>query len=392
MLGFVSFSLIVSLVFLTWAWYAAQRPTGARSICLVAGVGLLSLVISGALFIQSFWTLVFVGFGAMCFGGVRTRRVAVIAAFLLAYAMVLTPSLNRYAGLQLARRQFPIESVTARLAYEQHRPEANTAKITATSLSPAVAYRLTAAEEKDILASRRRSSLGQIHDRSYEAFILAPGFGSGRMGYIRLPSVRLPDAQPIELPKLDEGEAPYLPEALPGAPVATGPGRDAVEALHTAGVDDFLRPDRLGYVKNRDHVVGFQSHQFQAMPELPKPSRAETEWQVVRLELLGLLKGPTPHVYVSEHLPRMDELKDAATRPLNDFEGRSLPKLRTDEDIVVEESPNLVRMLGSLRAGKTCVLCHSVERGELLGAFSYELRRTQPVPEAAKKTVAPSET
>jgi hypothetical protein len=30
-------------------------------------------------------------------------------------------------------------------------------------------------------------------------------------------------------------------------------------------------------------------------------------------------------------------------------------------------------MLGSLRAAKQCLDCHNVQRGELLGAFSYRL-------------------
>jgi hypothetical protein len=32
-------------------------------------------------------------------------------------------------------------------------------------------------------------------------------------------------------------------------------------------------------------------------------------------------------------------------------------------------------MLGSLRATKHCLQCHSGSRGSLLGAFSYRLRR-----------------
>ena len=35
---------------------------------------------------------------------------------------------------------------------------------------------------------------------------------------------------------------------------------------------------------------------------------------------------------------------------------------------------------GSIRAVKQCLSCHSVERGELLGVFSYALRRELPLP------------
>jgi hypothetical protein len=45
--------------------------------------------------------------------------------------------------------------------------------------------------------------------------------------------------------------------------------------------------------------------------------------------------------------------------------------LRTAEDIVIDDSANPLRMLGSLRAADPCRDCHSVARGELLGAFTY---------------------
>jgi hypothetical protein len=50
-----------------------------------------------------------------------------------------------------------------------------------------------------------------------------------------------------------------------------------------------------------------------------------------------------------------------------------LKRLRSDEDLVIDDAPNRIRMVGSLRAGKGCLECHSVRRGELLGAFSYVL-------------------
>jgi len=108
------------------------------------------------------------------------------------------------------------------------------------------------------------------------------------------------------------------------------------------------------------------------------------DWTVAKLELVSLLKHSEPRVYVSTQLPRMDQLKDAPTRPLDPFESRSLEQLRTAQDLVLEQRASDVRMLGSVRAGKNCLQCHNVTRGDLLGAFSYELRRTNAVPE--KKT------
>jgi len=88
--------------------------------------------------------------------------------------------------------------------------------------------------------------------------------------------------------------------------------------------------------------------------------------------------------YVSKNLPQMDELRDAQTRPLDDFEQHALDRLRSDEDLVIDDAPNRIRMVGSLRAGKDCLECHSVRRGELLGAFSYELIGGRPIPVRAE--------
>ena len=73
----------------------------------------------------------------------------------------------------------------------------------------------------------------------------------------------------------------------------------------------------------------------------------------------------------------MDEVAndDVPTRPLNTFEADALQRLRTEEDLVISSEGSEYRMLGSLRAANQCLDCHSVDRGTLLGAFSYQLRR-----------------
>ena len=57
--------------------------------------------------------------------------------------------------------------------------------------------------------------------------------------------------------------------------------------------------------------------------EEPQPSdRRFDPWLVVRLDLVSLLKHPTPRVYVSENLPAMNELQDAETRIARSFRKR----------------------------------------------------------------------
>jgi hypothetical protein len=128
----------------------------------------------------------------------------------------------------------------------------------------------------------------------------------------------------------------------------------------------------MGYVEDREHVVGFEPHRFTKMPGA-SAAPLKTEWRLVRLELIGLLRHERPKAYVSAHLPRLDELKDAATRDLDAVEQTALNRLEKDEDIVIDETPDRVRMVGSLRAGNDCVACHDAPRGKLLGALTYEL-------------------
>jgi hypothetical protein len=55
------------------------------------------------------------------------------------------------------------------------------------------------------------------------------------------------------------------------------------------------------------------------------------------------------------------------------FERRALD---AGDDTVTENSANELVMLGALRAATPCMKCHQVERGDLLGAFSYVLQRS----------------
>jgi len=84
-------------------------------------------------------------------------------------------------------------------------------------------------------------------------------------------------------------------------------------------------------------------------------------------------------MFAANNLPRMDELTDAPTRPLDGFETAALQQLQAGTEIVVEEDAGELRMLGSLRAAKQCTECHAVSRGDLLGAFTYRLQSDIPV-------------
>lgn len=82
-----------------------------------------------------------------------------------------------------------------------------------------------------------------------------------------------------------------------------------------------------------------------------------------------------PMVYVSDELPRMDKMRDAKTRSLNTFEEAGLKRLQDGDDLFLRETNQDILMLGAVRSIDQCVQCHGGERGDLLGAFTYHLRR-----------------
>lgn len=167
--------------------------------------------------------------------------------------------------------------------------------------------------------------------------------------------------------------------------------------IHDDSAAEFAGFRRNGFVKDIDHVSGFLPHAVPGVPRLrvSKSSvgydwvsrwlgdvdRGEKRvWLVTRMQLVSLLKFPDPAVYKSVHIPNMEELVDAETRPLTTFEADSLKRLTEGEDFVTDARTNRIQMVGALRAQKQCLRCHSVHRGELLGAFSYELMRTDESP------------
>ena len=162
----------------------------------------------------------------------------------------------------------------------------------------------------------------------------------------------------------------YPIESLqPGEPTREVAVPYGLQALHQNSVVDFSYPGGQGYARDRRHVAGFLTHGFSKVP-VP-----DDEWAVQTLDLLSLLCHPEPVAYVSAALPRMDELREAPTRPLDAFEAGGLKELMDGEYMVVGEAGDKLRMLGSIRAVELCTKCHGAERGDLLGAFSYTLGR-----------------
>jgi hypothetical protein len=189
----------------------------------------------------------------------------------------------------------------------------------------------------------------------------------GAIDYVREP-------QPVPMPADDAPETSAEREQdrkgpPPLAPLASSLRSD-VRTLHGQSLSDFANRAGFGYIESRQQVAGFLPHAFSQLPVLD----GRPQWAVRKVELVSLLKHERPMVYVSENLPNMSELRDAAVRPADAFEQRSLAVLLAGEDLEIESTAARIRMLGAIRAAKQCLECHTVEHGALLGAFSYELR------------------
>lgn len=306
--------------------------------------------------------------------------------------------------LQALRAAYPFRSLAGRLAYEA--PYRNGAP------PPLGKKSSELLEDSDRVIgwagglTHRGASLGLLHAQNVDAFTKSPGFGLSRMGLPGPIYLEQSTPEPIpfaEVAPLSTEEVSLRPtSSLASFPEARNPAknpwllpvREDIDDLNAEARSVFASPNGFGYIKSIDQVAGFETHRFDHMPTMPvdearaKPSTMrhrythhETDecWKPARLELVSLLKHATPRVYLSDHLPRMEELSSARTRALNDFETRALEALRGGEELLTSATPNRIEMLGALRASKQCMQCHQVPHGTLLGAFTYDLRREPPI-------------
>lgn len=302
--------------------------------------------------------------------------------------------LPRWREIESLVNEFPVVRMDERLAYEQ--AESLVAQRTFEAITTKdLMYRIEERSPSEPWArNRRRSaliSLEMTHGDFVEAFTQQEEFGFFRMYHMpaKREFIALTEPVPLAIP-----EPP--PSSVSGENVdeESSVRYEAGEAgteFHLEQILNFADPQTYGLpLDGHDHgigwtplgaarVRGFEPHAFRA---LPGGSPAGEEWQLTRLELVSLLKHDPPAAYVSQHLPRMQDLSsdDAPTRPLNAFESRALQQLQDAETIVAEQSRNQIRMLGGLRAAIQCQQCHRVAEGDLLGAFSYEFRRKTPLP------------
>lgn len=341
------------------------------------GMGVVCLVLMMVMvLIQSLLSFFIVGLLAAC--GAR-RSVIVAATYLCLIAglgFLIHMQWSEVQRLVALRDEFPMTSLAPRLAYEEQ--DARQHETPAVALSQEATQRLSRLEEVQYRGIRR-NLLEKLHDDQYLAFATAQGFGMVRMIRPNRTWLIIREPEPDKLPERPQQIDP--PTAIQAPILAATENRNALPDLtnlHDLGLKSFLDSERFGFVKTRQVAAGFEPHAMTGNSAFDL-RRQLVDWQISRLDLVSLLKFPEPRVYLSEQLPRMDELRNAETRPADEFELHALAQLRDGEDNVIDQQLNTIRMVGAVRAANQCLDCHSVRRGELLGAFSYLLDRKQPI-------------
>jgi hypothetical protein len=371
------FTLIACTLLLVTANFAVQRSMLATVFFFLLGfvfiAGGLVLPFSPPAMILFLLLLVVLGFH----GSLQDRRkrysvlASSFAATSLATAGFVWRDMSRTEGL---KAKYAFEPISARLP-------ARTQLSEAPLLSSEAAIGLDRMEdfmdrEHDrpfSRAERRHRALRNLHAGTIASFINSSGFGAGRMQAIYAPSEwnlkterELSEKdKPVPQPHRRDVSAE---ESTGGRPESLQASAE-LEKLHQDSTVDFVNPEGFGYVTESHQVAGFESHAF-ANP--PKPAG---DWSIATVDLVGLLLSKKPRVYESKNLPRMDELKNAPTRPLDRFERDGLEKLKGGEDLIVASTVSGARMLGAIRSAKQCLQCHQGNRGDLLGAFTYRLER-----------------
>jgi hypothetical protein len=387
------FALTQSFVLLATIFLVTRKPGNNWTVLGVAAAAFVLALVGPAVTPVVLLQAIVTGVCAIVCGSIGAKPLAIrwlsVATMVMVYGLVILPELKLEEERQALRTEFPMVSLTPRLEYE-----AAATALPEPQLAEKIKQRMKEHEQKVRADSHmsfstytlRGRNLYKLHEWYRNGFIDSPGFGISRMPRIVMRrDIELPPVEPMTLPP-----PPYVPEASPDQAVelpltpAKTPTQETLHSLHHAGQGDFLEPERMGYVRDRENVAGFMSHGFSKAPAIDGDAAKHEQWQLVKLELISLLKQAEPVAYVSESLPQMDQLQDVPTRSLDPFERQAIQQLREEEDLVIDAQPARLRMVGSLRATNDCRACHQVPRGTLLGAFTYELLPKGPPPATAK--------
>jgi hypothetical protein len=362
----ISVFLSLVLIVAVYCTYRSDRELFAFSVALAVGGMLLGAVCYVFPFcLQAVLIIPALFIWKKCQWSPVSLLAYMFGTAVLANGLVVLMILQYVSEMELLQLQYPFESMAERLPVPQSHAAARLSKGSAEQLSE-----LEGTFAADF-HTFRDLMLEKLHQDSVQHFINSPGFGVGR-GPIR------PTETNLAARRFDRRESPLpQPNARPWSTLAERDLRElpdlnpaALRTMHLNSIIDFVNPEAFGLIISRQKVAGFLPHQFYRIPQTK-------EWNVQTVELLGLLVHQNPVIYVSDELPNMEKARTIPTRPLNIFESAGLKRLQDGDDLFIRETKDDIRMLGAVRSIAKCVQCHGGERGDLLGAFSYNLQRAK---------------
>lgn len=379
----IGLTVVSGLVFLFSYGAVVGRTWKSRSSSL--GIFFLLLFVFGILSWHQVAWLVLGIVVSVVLGRVdrsKTLHLQLLVGWLLASALLASLLSHffppgRVQNLLSARAAYPVEDLSTRLAAVSKGSLSSQAESKVKLSESRLRKELNPFYADKSERNRRTSALRRVHDREYERFVRSLGFGPIRMSSVSRWSIDLPEIVDVGFAaaerKAERGHQLLAPLYSDEARYEFDSSPRSLPDLFKRSYLDFLNPATFGWAAEPKKVAGFEPHAFRF--PIPQVSIKSQTYAIRRLELIGLLTSDEPRVYVMDHLPRMDKIAESEvpTRPLNEFEASALKKLIDGEDLVIDEQPNQIKMVGALRSFESCASCHDSRTGDLMGAFSYEL-------------------
>ncbi len=333
---FLGISLFLSLVYLVLINAVARGartlwPTCITAIC-VTTLGWCLVILVPAVVLMGFLTALAAAACACLKRGPRAFLYCSVGALVLSHVLIGLMMLHRARTFEDLSERYPVESMATRLGQAKRLPRRSdrTRQLELENDLKIVEMQM------DRLDNTREAALGALHDSTVTDFVNSAGFGVSRGIQPSRSRIELPEAESI--PFLDAPPVRKSYPSWPGDPAAnpvnnTRPEEWVLSTMNLHSIVDFANPKGFGWVQDRNHVRGFQSHHFHERPSVEAKSGQQQPWLVQKVELVSLLMHDQPVVYASQYLPRMQDLRGGATRPLNAFEAASLAALEAGGDV-----------------------------------------------------------
>lgn len=192
---------------------------------------------------------------------------------------------------------------------------------------------------------------------------LSAAFASAAVPPATRPSSTQPAATQPTMAKIHSFNSP-----VPGS--ENGKWKDYA-AMHNYFVEGFVNTEGFGLSRM---MTPRQSARFNVLYV-----EGET-YRIGTVNLISLGDAPekgkptAPYAYEAKNGdPVKSRLKTSQKRELTKQEVTALAKLEKGEESILQVDEKNPMLIGALRASASCVECHHVKEGTLLGAFSYPL-------------------